>query len=349
MKKFKIANKFVGLTERCFVVGEISANHAGKIKNALKIINEAKKIGVDALKIQTYTADTITLKSKNKDFLISKNSPWKKNNNLWSLYNRAHTPWKWHKKLFSFAKKKKVILFSSPFDETAVDLLQKLNCPAYKIASPEINHIPLLKKVAKTKKPIILSTGLADLNDIKLAIKTLKTNGSKKIILMKCTTDYPAKLNELNLKTLKSYYKKFKAIPGYSDHTKDHVAAITSVVLGAKVLEKHIKLTNQKSVDDFFSMDIQNFKKMITQIRDVEKTIGKISYNISKGSIKHFKGRRSIYISENILKGQKITLKNVKIVRPNKSLHPKYFDKIIGKKVKKNLSKGSRIKLSFLK
>ena len=349
MNRFKIGKKFIGLNDPCFIVAEISANHGGQIKNALTIIRNAKKIGLDAIKIQTYTADTITLRSKKKDFLITKNSPWKKNNYLWNLYNRAHTPWDWHKKLFKEAKKNKIILFSSPFDETAVDLLEKLECPIYKIASPEINHVPLLKKVAQTKKPVFLSTGLAKVDDVYLAIRTLKKYGTKKIVLMKCTTDYPAKYDELNLITISDYNKKFGVIPGYSDHTKDYIAPIVSVALGAKVLEKHIKLKNQKSVDDFFSMNTKHFEKMIKEIRNTENSIGKISYDITKGSLKHYRGRRSIYVSQNILKGQKISLGNIKIVRPNFSLHPKYFSKILGKKVKKNLSKGSRIKLSFLK
>ena len=224
-----------------------------------------------------------------------------------------------------------------------------MGCVAYKIASPEINHIPLLAKVGKTGKPVILSTGLSRLSDIKLAISTLKKNGSKNIILLKCTTNYPAKINEINLATLSDYKKRFNVISGFSDHTKGKIAALTSVALGAKVLEKHFSLKGKKSLDDFFSMNHIQFKEMVEEIREVEKAIGNINYNISQGSKTHFKGRRSIYVSENIKKGELITKKNIKIVRPNYGLHPKYFNKILGKKVKKNLTAGSRFKLSYIK
>jgi len=349
MKRFKIGKKFIGLNDPCFIVAEISANHNGKISNAIKIIKHASKIGVNAIKLQTYTADTITLNSYKKDFLISKKSPWQKEKNFWNLYKKGYTPWEWHKKLFKEAKKNNLEIFSSPFDEKAVDFLEKLGCVAYKIASPEINHIPLLAKVGKTGKPVILSTGLSRLSDIKLAISTLKKNGSKNIILLKCTTNYPAKINEINLATLCDYKKRFNVISGFSDHTKGKIAALTSVALGAKVLEKHFSLKGKKSLDDFFSMNHIQFKEMVEEIREVEKAIGNINYNISQGSKTHFKGRRSIYVSENIKKGELITKKNIKIVRPNYGLHPKYFNKILGKKVKKNLTAGSRFKLSYIK
>ena len=348
MKRFKIGKKFVGISDPCFIVAEISANHGGKISNAIKIIRHASKIGVDAVKLQTYTAGSITLNSYKRDFLISKNSPWKKEKNFWNLYNKGHTPWDWHKKLFKEAKKNNLEIFSSPFDEKSVDLLEKLGCVAYKIASPEINHIPLLVKVAKTKKPIILSTGLSRLADIKLAISVLKKNGCKNIILLKCTTDYPAKIEETNLTTLKDYKKRFNVIPGFSDHTKGKIAALTSVALGAKLLEKHFSLKGKSSLDDFFSMNEVEFGKMVVEIRDVEKVIGNINYNITKGSKNHFKGRRSIYVSKNIKKGEQITKNNIQIVRPNYGLHPKYFNKVLGKKVKKNMTAGTRLRLSCI-
>ncbi len=348
MKRFKIGKKFIGISDPCFIVAEISANHGGKISNAIKIIQHAARIGVDAVKLQTYNADSITLNSNKKDFLIPKKSPWSKEKNLWNLYKKGHTPWSWHKKLFNEAKKNNLEIFSSPFDEKSVDLLEKLGCVAYKIASPEINHIPLLIKVAKTKKPVILSTGLSRLYDIKFAISVLKKNGCKNIILLKCTTDYPAKIEEANLNTLKDYKKRFNVIPGFSDHTKGKIAAISSIALGAKLLEKHFSLKDKKSLDDFFSMNYIEFAKMIKEIRDVEKIIGKISYDIAKGAKVHFKGRRSIYISKDIRKGEILTKDNIKIVRPNYGLHPMYFNKILGKKIKRSLKAGSRMKLSYI-
>jgi len=349
MKRFKIGKKFIGISDPCFVVAELSANHGGKISNAIKIIKHASQIGVDAVKLQTYTADSITLNSYKKDFLIPKKSPWSKEKNLWNLYEKGHTPWSWHEKLFTEAKKNNIEIFSSPFDEKSVDLLEQLGCVAYKIASPEINHIPLLIKVARTKKPVILSTGLSSLHDIKLAISVLKKNGCKNIILLKCTTDYPAELDETNLITLDDYKKRFNVIPGFSDHTKGKIAALSSVALGAKFLEKHFLLKGTKSLDDFFSMNHIEFGKMIKEIRDVEKVIGNVSYDIAKGAKVHFKGRRSIYISKDIQKGEILTKDNIQIVRPNYGLQPVHFNKILGKKINKSLKAGSRMKLSYIK
>ena len=217
-----------------------------------KLIKMAKKSGADAVKLQSYTADSITLNAKRKDFKIETSSPWAKHAYLWDLYKEAETPISWHKQLFAYARKIKIEIFSSPFDENAVDFLEKLNCPAYKVASPEINHFPLLKKIAKTKKPIILSSGLSTLSDIKRALKYLQKHGSKKIILLKCTSAYPAKLSDLNLKTINDFKKKFNLIPGFSDHSKGIIAPITACSIGAKMIEKHFKLNNSKSVDSFF-------------------------------------------------------------------------------------------------
>ena len=345
----KLKDKKIGLNQRCFIVAELSANHSGKIENIFKLIDIAKKIKVDAVKIQTYKPDTITLDVKKKDFLIEKNSKWHKEKYLWNLYSKAHTPWEWHKEIFKYAKRKKMIVFSSPFDETAVDLLESLNCPAYKIASPEINHIPLLKKVANTGKPIIISTGLANLEDIKLAIKTVRNKGNNKIILLKCTTEYPAPLESINLKTINDINKKFGVIPGFSDHTLGNEAAIASVVMGSKLLEKHIYLKGQKtSVDKFFSIDEKQFSQLVKNIRNTEKSIGVVEYKVNNHAKKNLRGMRSIYFSENLKKGEIITKKNIKIVRPSFGLHPKYYEHILGKKVKKNYKIGDRVNLNWI-
>lgn len=347
---FKIGKKKVGDNCKTFIVAELSGNHNQSITRAKKLIKFAKEAGADAVKLQTYKAETITLRSKSKDFLIKNKSPWKKFNNLWNLYNKASTPWSWHKELFQYARKMKIEIFSSPFDETAVDLLESLNCPAYKIASPEINHIPLLKRVAITKKPVILSKGLANLSDLKLAVKTLKKNGCKKIAILQCVTSYPAPIEEQNLQLIKDIKKKFKVISGLSDHTQTNTSSIASVALGGSIVEKHFNISDKiKTVDSFFSVDFENFKNLIKSIREVEISKGKAKYEISKSSRKHFFGRRSIYVAKDIRIGEKITLQNIKVVRPAHSLHPKYFDKILGKFSKKKLKTGARINLKYLR
>ena len=349
MKNLKIGKTRVGLSYPSFIVAELSGNHGGKISNALKLVRGAYKAGANAIKLQTYTADTITLNSRKKDFIIPANSPWKKNSSFWELYNKAHTPWIWHKRIFQEAKKLGMEIFSSPFDESAVDFLEKLNCQAYKIASPEINHLPLIEKIAKTGKPVIISTGLAEMEEIKTAIDLVRSFGNNKIIILKCTTSYPSELSELNLHSMKTIQNKFNTIVGFSDHSLGSLASISAVAIGAKVVEKHICLKNIKTVDDFFSLDINKFKDFVKDLRNVEVSLGKKEHKISKGSKKHLIGKRSIYISRDILKGEMITKNKIKVVRPNKSLHPKYYNKIQGMRAKKNFFLGDRIKLINLK
>lgn len=348
--EIKIGKKIINKNNPCFIVAEISANHGGSFKKACDLIKKAKLAGADAVKLQTYKPETITLNSKRKDFLIRSKSPWKKKKTLWNLYDEAQTPWEWHPKLFLLAKKLKIEIFSSPFDETAVNFLEKLNCPAYKIASPEINHIPLIEKVAKTGKPIILSTGLSNEEDLRLAIKTIKKNKNNKIAILKCTSSYPATAEELNLSTIPNISKKYKCISGFSDHTVGNVAAFTSVALGGKILEKHFMIKDIKSVDDFFSMGFHEFKFMIEGIRYLEKAKGKISYQPSVNAKRdHFWGRRSIYVCKKIKKDELVSKSNVRIVRPNHGLHPKNYYNIIGKKVNKTLLPGIKFKKEYIK
>ena len=347
--KFRIGKKYIGDNCPALIVAELSGNHGGNFSRIKKLIIKAKESGADMIKLQTYTADSITLNSNKKDFRINKNTPWKKNKNLWDLYNKAFTPWEWHKKIFELCRKINIEVFSSPFDESAVDLLEKLNCPAYKIASAEINHIPLLTKVAKTQKPVIISVGLADLKDIQYAIKILKKNNCKKIIILKCVSSYPAPLEEQNLISIAELRKRFGTLVGFSDHTIGIAAPITAAVLGASLIEKHFNLSdNRKTVDSFFSLNDTNFRKMVKEIRDAEISIGKINFEISKSSKKNLNSRRSIYVSKNINKGEIISRDNIQIVRPNFGLHPKFFDKLIGKKVNKKLFLGDRMRLKFV-
>ena len=350
IKNFKIGNKDIGEDFKTFIVAEMSGNHYGKLKNALQIVRMAKKCGADAIKLQTYKPNTITLNSNKKDFKIPKKSPWFKYRNLWNLYKNAHTPWEWHKKIFQEARKNKLSFFSSPFDETAVDFLEKIGCQAYKIASPEINHIPLIERVSKTKKPVILSTGLASYSEIKKAVSILRKNKSNKIIILKCCSSYPADYDELNLLTIKDIKDKFKTISGFSDHTLGSVAPISSVVLGGKMVEKHFTFDQKiKTVDNFFSSGPNQFKEMVSQIRNAEKSIGMVSYKISNKSKISLNGKRSIYVSIDILKGQKISKNNIKVVRPSYGLSPEFYKRVIGKKTIKTLKAGSRLKMEFLK
>lgn len=346
-KKFRIGKLTVGQDHKALIVAELSGNHGGKIQNAKKLIKLAKSSGADAVKLQSYTADSITLNSKRKDFALESTSPWSKYKYFWDLYKIAQTPLEWHKELFSYANKVGIEIFSSPFDEISVDHLEKLKCPAYKIASPEINHFPLLKKVAKTKKPVIFSTGLATFKEITEAIRYLKKNGSTKIIILKCTSSYPSNFEDLNLKTIGDLAKRFNIISGFSDHSRGRLAPVVACALGAKVIEKHFMIKNSQTVDSFFSLNPIEFKKMVNEIRDCEKSLGKITYNIPKSSFKSLNGKRSIYICQDIKKGEIFTLNNIKVVRPRYSLSPKYYEFILKNKIKakKFFLKGDRLTL----
>lgn len=345
----KIGNKIISKNSKCLVIAEMSGNHAGSLSRLKKLIIKAKNSGADLIKLQTYTADGITINSKKNDFKINKKTPWKKNKNLWDLYKNAQTPYSWLKDIFLFCKKNKITVFSSPFDEYAVDFLEKLKCPAYKIASPEINHIPLIERIAKTKKPVILSIGLAETPEIKTAINILKKKGSSKIIILQCVSAYPAPSKEQNLKLIPKIQKKFKVYSGLSDHSLDNTSAIAAVTLGAKVIEKHFNLSdNKETVDSFFSANEKNFFNLVKSIRDTEAALGNGNFGISKSSKKNLNSRRSIYISKDVKKDEIISKKNIKVVRPSFGLHPKYFKRVLGKKFKKSLNKGDRLMLNHI-
>jgi pseudaminic acid synthase len=346
---FKIGKNSVGDKAKCLIIAEISANHNNNFTTIKKLITSAKKSGADIVKIQTYTADTITINSKKKDFKIKNSNPWSKQKYLWNLYKKAETSNFLTKKIFRFCKKIGVEVFSSPFDIDAVNFLEKLNCPAYKIASPEINHIPLIERISLTKKPIILSLGLAEQKDIELAIKTIKKNGNNKIILLQCVSSYPASIKEQNLKIIPLLKKKFGVLSGLSDHTKGFVAPLTAVALGANAIEKHFNLSNNKSVDSFFSTNEKQFKEMVYYIRMTEEALGTGKIKISKESKINFNSRRSIYVSEDIKKNEVFSKFNIRVVRPNYGLDPKFYNSILGKKSTKNLKKGDRLKFEYAK
>lgn len=322
----------------------MSGNHNGSLKKALDIVREASKAGADAIKLQTYTAETITINSKSRDFIIhDKKSLWKKER-LYNLYKKAHTPWSWHKKIYNLAKKLNLVCFSSPFDETAVDFLEKLNTPFYKIASFEITHLPLIKKVALTKKPMIISTGLASKKEIKEAIKIAKKNGCPQIILLKCTSAYPADITDTNILTIKDLKKSFKCEVGFSDHTLGIGAPLAAISHGAKIIEKHFTISkSDKGVDSAFSMDAKELSLLVTEAKRAYLSLGKVNYKLSSSEKKSKIFRRSIYAKRNIKKGEIFTSHNIKVVRPSYGLSPKYYFKLLGKRSKRQIKKATRI------
>ena len=339
---------FIINSKNPFIVAEISGNHKGDYILLKKTINAAIKSGANAVKLQSYTPDDLTLNSKKDDFIVTgANNQWNKKN-LYNLYKKGQTTHDLLKKIFEYCKVKNILCFASPFSISSVKELEKLKCPIYKIASLEITNIPLLKEVSKTNKPVIISTGGSNLNEIKSALNIFKYN--KNVALLKCTVSYPANLSELNLFTIYDLKKKFKNIEiGYSDHTIGNVAAISAVTLGASIIEKHFILNRKiKSIDNFFSIDPKELKSLVEDCHYAARSLGKIFYGPTKSEINSIKYRRSIYVSKNIDKGKKISKKNIKIVRPGYGLDLKYFEKIIGKVVKKNLKIGDRIKLKDL-
>lgn len=331
-----------------YIIAEMSSNHLQDIERAKKIIYEAKTAGADAVKIQTYRPDTITIDCYGDEFLCTPGSPWE-GMNLFELYKKAYTPWEWHDELFSYAKKMGIEMFSSPFDLTAVDFLHKYNMPAYKIASYEINDIPLIRKVALEKKTIIISTGLATLSDIELAINTCKQCGNDNIILLKCVSEYPTPYCDINLKTMVNMKETFGCKVGLSDHSLGSSVDIAAVAMGADVIEKHFTLSRKDGgTDSEFSMEPHEFAQMVEDIRNVEKAIGKITYSLNEKQLKSKERSRSLYVVEDIEKGELFTPKNIRSIRPGYGIHTKYYDDIIGKTAKCNLKKGTAMDWSYV-
>lgn len=330
---------------KTLIVAELSANHNGSKEIAIETIKAAKRAGADAIKLQTYTADTITLNCQKEDFYISQGL-WS-GQYLYDLYLEAYTPWEWHQELFETARKEGLICFSTPFDKTAVDFLETLKNPIYKIASFEITDIPLIEYAAKKMKPMIISTGIATLEDILLALETCHNVGNNDITLLKCTSAYPAPIEEANLVMIQDMINRFNVKAGLSDHTIGSVASITAVALGATVIEKHFIIDRAiGGPDASFSMNEPEFTQMVQDIRNVEKTVGKISYEMTEKMKIGKDSSRSLYVAENMKKGDIITEQNVRSVRPGFGLHPKYLKEILGKKVNRDLEKGERITMN---
>ena len=331
-----------------FIIAELSANHNGSIQNALETIKAAKRAGADCIKLQTYTADTITLDSDNDDFKI-KGTIWE-GKNLHKLYQEAYTPWEWHKTLFDAAKAEGLVCFSSPFDKTSVDLLEELNAPAYKIASFEITDIPLIEYVASKGKPVIISTGIAEQEDIELALDACKRMGNDQIALLKCTSSYPAPIEEANMIMVKDLAERYGVISGLSDHTMGSTVPIVATAMGAKIIEKHFILDRSiGGPDASFSMNVEEFTAMVKAVREAEAAMGVVDYTLTD---KQRKGRdfcRSLYVAEDIRAGEVFTEKNIRSVRPGFGLHPKHYKDILGKTSNQELEKGTRFKLDYLK
>lgn len=327
------------------IIAEISANHGHSIDVVKKSIELAKESGADAIKIQTYTPDTITLNCDNEYFQINNGTIWD-GTTLYKLYQEAYTPWEWHKELFNYAKEIGIEIFSTPFDKTAVDLLEELETPIYKIASFEINDIPLIEYVASKGKPMIISTGVGTEEEIREAVEACRKMGNEDITLLQCTSQYPAKLEDANLIMIKDLAERFNVKAGLSDHTMGSLVATTAVAMGAEVIEKHFIIDRSLGgPDSSFSMTPIEFREMVENIRNVEKMIGKVSYEITEKKKKSFKFKRSLFVSKNIKKGEILIEENIKSVRPADGISPKYYNHVLGKKVRKDLKFGTPLLL----
>ncbi len=332
-----------------YIIAEMSANHNGSLENALDTIKAAKEIGANAIKLQTYTADTLTLNCQKDDFIIKGRTLWD-GKSLYELYSKAYTPWEWHKKLFKYAREIGIDIFSSPFDKSAVDFLEQFNPPAYKIASFEITDYELIRYTASKGRPMIISTGIATIEEIQDVVDICKEEGNNDIVLLKCTSAYPALLEEANLKMIPNLAQTFGVVSGFSDHTLGTTAPIVATTLGAKIIEKHFIL--DKSIgghDAEFSLDKKEFTQMIQAVRDTEKLLGKVDYSMSEKKKKNRQFSRSLYVAKDIKRGETFTEENIKSIRPGYGLHPKYLNEILGKKSTKNLYLGEALQLTYVK
>ena len=344
----KIKNFNINKDSPTFIIAELSANHNGCIETAIETIRAAKRAGANCIKLQTYTADTLTIDSSKEDFLIN-GTLWE-GKTFYELYQEAYTPWEWHKQLFDVAEEEGVICFSSPFDKSAVDFLEDLNAPAYKIASFEITDIPLIEYVASKGKPVIISTGIATEEDIKLALDACYRMGNHDVALLKCTSSYPAPIEEANMKMIQDFSEKFGVISGLSDHTMGSIVPVVATCFGSKIIEKHFILDRSiGGPDASFSMNEQEFTEMVKAVRDAEKAIGVVDYQLTEKQQKGKDFSRSLYVVKDVKAGDVITEENVRSIRPGYGLHPKYLKDILGKTFSQNVEKGDRMTFDFVK
>jgi pseudaminic acid synthase len=345
----KIGKHNIGPNDPVFIIAELSANHNGDLDTAIATIKAAKRAGADCIKLQTYTADTITINSHNEDFKLSQGTIWD-GKYLYDLYKEAYTPWEWHEVLFQTAREEGLECFSSPFDPKSVDLLESLNAPAYKIASFEITDLPLIELVASKGKPVIISTGIATEEDIEMAIESCHKMGNFDIALLKCTSSYPAPIKEANMIMIKDFVEKYNIIAGLSDHTIGEIVPVVATSLGAKIIEKHFIIDRSiGGPDASFSMNEEEFTKMVQSVRAAEEAIGEINYSLTDKQITGRNFSRSLYIVENLKQGDLLTRMNVKSIRPGFGMHPKYYSEILGLRVNRDVSAGTRMSDDLIK
>lgn len=346
-KEIKIGNHVISQNSQTYIVAEMSSNHNMDFCRAKAIIDAAARAGADAIKIQTYSPDTITIDC-DSEYFMAQSELWK-DMTLYELYTKAYTPWEWQKDLMEYANSRGLDFFSSPFDLTAVDFLETLNVPAYKISSYEINDIPLIKKIAETGKPVIFSTGIAYLEDLDLAVRVCREAGNDKIILLKCVSAYPASFEEMNLKVIPNMSETFQCLTGLSDHSLGTEAAIAAVTLGGRVIEKHLTIKRSDGgFDSSFSMEPEEFEVMVKQIRNVEKALGEITYQLTDKLIESRTGMRSIFVVEDIKKGEPFNSRNLKSIRPGTGMHTKYYWDIIGETARHDIKKGTPMEWKYV-
>ncbi len=347
-KSITIDNRQIGPNFPPYIIAELSANHNGDINRAFKIMEEAKKAGADAIKLQTYTQDTLTIDCDKEDFQIH-GGLWD-GQTLYELYKGAHMPWEWHKSLFAKAKELGITIFSTPFDFTAVDLLEKLDAPAYKIASFELVDLPLIARVAQTGKPMIMSTGMANEEEIQDAIETAYENGCKELVVLHCVSSYPAPAEQYNLRTIADISKRFDVLSGLSDHTIDNATAVASVVLGASLIEKHVTLDRAGGgVDDTFSLEPQELAQLCKDAKTAWQALGRVNYKRTEAEKGNVKFRRSLYAVKDIEKGEKLTADNVRSIRPGFGLLPKHYYQVINMTAKVKIFKGTALNFDIVK
>ncbi len=347
-KKIKIGNRYVGEGERTFLVAEVSANHLQDYGRAEAIIRAAKEAGADAVKLQTYTPDTITLDCDNDYFQITQGTIWD-GTTLHKLYEEAYTPWEWQPKLMELANGLGMECFSSPFDATAVDFMREMDMPAYKVASFEINDIPLIRRIARIGKPIIFATGIAYLEDIERALAVCKEEGNEQVILLKCTSTYPSPYEDMNLKVIPHMAETFDCLAGLSDHSMGTAVAVAGVALGAKMVEKHLTLSRvDGGPDAAFSMEPEEFRKMAEEIRIVEKALGRVTYELTEKQKKSREDGRSLFVVKDIGKGEIFTEENVRSIRPAFGMHTMYYDEVIGKTARADIAKGTPLDWKYI-
>lgn len=343
----KIGNRVIGKGQPAYIIAEMSANHAGSIENAKRIIRAAKESGADCVKIQTYTPDTITIDCDNEYFQINKGT-WK-GENLYQLYGKAYTPWEWQKELLEEAKKVGIDFFSTPFDFSSVDFLEEIGVEFYKIASFELVDLPLIRYVASKKKPMIMSTGMSTLGEIEAAVKTAQEAGNDQIALLRCASAYPAITDQMNLKTMVNMAEVFNVPVGLSDHSMGSVGAVTAVALGASIIEKHFCLDRaMENPDSVFSMNPEEFSSMVRDIRQAQKAIGTVSYGPTEQEASNIVFRRSVFCVKDIKKGEEITTENIRIIRPGYGMEPKYYEEVLGQRALRDIKRGTPMELSMV-